>query len=145
MNLLGPTIKVKLLHPHAKAPLRMEAGSVGLDLFAVESTYIWASSPTKIPLGFALEIPHGFYGAIMGRSGLAAKGIVAHTGTIDASYRGEVCALLYAVGLHSLHVHRGDRIGQLLILPDLRPRIEVVAELSNTERGDAGFGSTGVA
>jgi len=100
-----------------------------------------------VPTGLAMALPAGYEAQIRPRSGLAYKhGItVLNTpGTIDADYRGEVKVLLINHGSDTFTINRGERIAQMIIAPITQPDFEVVSELSDTARGEGGFGSTGV-
>lgn len=99
-----------------------------------------------VPTGFAIEIPFGFVGILCARSGLAAKygiGLANGIGVIDSDYRGEVKILLENHGDADFVVTHGERIGQMMIMPYIKAHISEVTELSETERGVGGFGSTG--
>ena len=99
-----------------------------------------------IPTGFAVEIPFGYVGIVCARSGLAAKhgiGLANGIGVIDSDYRGEVKILLANHGENDFTVTHGERIGQMMIMPYIKAQIAEVSELSETERGVGGFGSTG--
>jgi dUTP pyrophosphatase len=98
-----------------------------------------------VDLGVAFEIPDGYGGFVMPRSGLASKGWIAHTGVIDAGYRGSVCATLenLTVG-DTWTIKRGDRVAQIVVMPVPRVTFELCSELSETERAGNGFGSTGL-
>lgn len=139
-------VRVKRLHPDARLPVRATAGASGFDLHAflpagpVEVTQF----PVVIPTGLAFEVPQGFDAQIRPRSGLARQGVMAAFGTLDADYRGELMVTLYTVSPNVAHtVQNGDRIGQLVITQLAPVQIELVAELSDTERGSGGHGSTG--
>lgn len=100
-----------------------------------------------IPTGLAFEIPQGFEIQARPRSGLAAKqgiSIVNTPGTIDSDYRGEVKIILINLGHETVEINDGERIAQLVIAPVFQADFEEVAELSDTDRGAGGFGSTGV-
>lgn len=160
-------IRIKLLSPTAKAPRYMTAGAAGADVFADLSRIAdgeahfgpaWggdcASGPNglwcvtlregtaRIPLGFAVEIPHGWVGLLKGRSGEARRGNDAHVAYIDSDYRGE-CSMLLHVGRGGVVVKSGDRVGQIAFVPAPQFDLVVVDELSETVRGQGGFGSTG--
>ena len=99
-----------------------------------------------IPVGFAMELPSGYEAQIRPRSGLAAKHHIIVTnapGTVDANYRGEIKAILYNLGREPFSIQRGDRIAQMVICK--LPEIDLVeaTELSETDRGSGGFGSSG--
>ena len=98
----------------------------------------------KIPLGFAVEIPNGYEGIIKGRSGLSSKGIISALGTIDAGYNGEVCAIITNLSGSDFMLNPGDRICQFKVQKSEKIIFEKVEKLADSERGCAGFGSTGV-
>ncbi len=103
---------------------------------------------TLVPTGLSLAIPPGFEGQVRPRSGLAAKQgltVLNAPGTIDADYRGEVKVLLVNLSSEVVTLQRGDRIAQLVVAAVTRATLMEVSELSETARGSAGFGSTGVA
>ena len=141
-------MKVKLIHPQAKAPTRGSEYAAGLDLCSVDQLFIWPGERKVISTGICIEIPNGFYGRIAPRSGLAVKhGIMTMAGVIDADYRGEIKVVLYNSSEDEqakFEVSPGDRIAQLILQAVAAFPIEVVTELSDTVRADGGFGSTGV-
>lgn len=143
-------LKIKLLNEFATIPTRATDGDAGLDLYASEIVDVCLGQVTKVPTGIAVEIPHGYVGLVHPRSGLAAKHgitVVNAPGTIDAGYRGEVVVLLSKLDHqngYGLRIFPGERIAQLVIQRVELPEIEVVDELSDSVRGEAGFGSTGV-
>lgn len=99
-----------------------------------------------VPTGLRLEIPPGYEGQVRPRSGLALRhgiGIPNAPGTIDADYRGEVQVLLVNLGREPFTVRRGERIAQLVFAPVTRVSLDVAEELTETRRGDGGFGHTG--
>lgn len=125
----------------------------GLDLHAMlidrngkkNSAIVAPNSVRKIPTGIAVECPRGYYAFVCSRSGLAGNSIfVANApGVIDPDYRGEIVILLYNGGHTSHYVQHHDRIAQLVIMPFLGAYVREVDVLSETARGDRGFGSTG--
>ncbi|OGN96956.1 MAG: hypothetical protein A2Z77_00470 [Chloroflexi bacterium RBG_13_51_36] len=134
-------LRVKLLHPNAKLPTR-SFDSAGYDLYCLHSHHIksWAT----IPLGIATEIPHGYFGKILDRSGLAANfGLTVLGGVIDNDYRGEWKVILLNPG-PPITVEKGSRVAQVVFMPYGDFSINQVSELSDTYRGSSGFGSTGV-
>lgn len=165
-------IRIKRVGAHAlPLPAYESAGAAGMDLRAnlcgpdvgAIRPYDWGADfhpetkhPTRfvtlypnshvyIPVGFAFEIPEGFEGQVRPRSGLAKKhAIVAWhpIGTVDSDYRGEVMAALHNRGERPFTIWEGDRIAQLVIAPVVRAALEEAEELSDTERGTGGFGST---
>ena len=144
-------LKIKRL-PHAEgleAPAYKTAGSSGMDLRAAieDSVTLESGEGAVIPTGFRIEIPSGYEGQVRTRSGLAASHGVAvlnAPGTIDSDYRGEVKVILVNLGGDAVTVDRGDRIAQLVIAPVTRVVVAEVDSLDDTERGEGGFGSTGV-
>jgi len=102
--------------------------------------------PKLVGTGIALEVPTGYDVQIRPRSGLSAKGIMATFGTIDSDYRGEVMVTMYTLGRRSsCEVKHGDRIAQLVVSRLAKLQVEEAEELSSTERGPRGHGSTGMA
>jgi dUTP diphosphatase len=139
-----------------KLPTYETRGSVGVDLAAHviddrgddtdSGIVIEPGKRALVPTGIAVEIPEGYEGQVRPRSGLALKhGIsIANTpGTIDSDYRGEIKVILINLGDDLFVVKNGDRIAQLIISPVVRLVWEEVEELSDTGRGDGGFGSSG--
>ena len=117
--------------------------SAGYDLYAPEDISLPPHVVTKIPLGFATAFPLGNVGHICDRSSLGSKGIHVFGGIIDADYRGEWAVLLYNGQSFTQEIVKGDRVAQVLFHSVLGWLIEVVEELTETERGVHGFGSTG--
>jgi dUTP pyrophosphatase len=149
----GVTIEVRIRRlPHAEGlPLPDYAtdGAAGADLCAaVESGLILEPGErATVPTGLVLEIPEGFEGQVRPRSGLAIKAgltIVNTPGTIDSDYRGELKVLMINLGSDPISIGRGDRIAQLLIAPVTRASFIESEGLTSSERGEGGFGSTGV-
>jgi dUTP pyrophosphatase len=127
-------------------PAYQTPGSAGIDLCANEAVYIPAGFTQMVLTGLYLEIPEGYEAQVRSRSSLAAQGIVVANspGTIDSDYRGEVCVLLHNNSAHDKALLPGDRIAQLVFAPVIQVELEEVSELSDTERGTNGFGSTGI-
>lgn len=138
-------IKIKKIRPEINFDLKYQTdGASGLDCYSMVTEWIEPGGRTKIPLGFAIEIPDGYEGQIRPRSGLSFKeGLVVVQGTIDSDYRGEVCAIIINHDYHEKKIQTGDRICQLIISPILRVELEVVEDLNQTKRAWGGFGSTG--
>ena len=142
-------LKVKLVRPDAQLPKRETSGSAGHDLRACisEDVILPAGGSLRLPTGIAIEMESADYVAIIAaRSSMAAKyGVTMANGigVIDSDYRGEISVLLYNHSQEEFVIHPGDRVAQLLLLPVDLPDIVEVEELSQTQRGDGGFGSTG--
>ena len=140
-------VKFKKLNENAKMPQYGTAYSAGADLYSVEDkTVIMPHKTVFIGTGLAMEIPQGYVGLIFARSGLACKRSLApanKVGVIDSDYRGEFMIALHNHGGEVRVVEHGERIAQLVITPVFTPGFTEVSELSDTERGSGGFGSTG--
>ena len=142
------TIKLTRL-PHGEglpAPAYATDGAAGLDVVAAQDLSLQPGERMAVPTGFAIEIPPGYEVQVRPRSGLALKhGITCLNtpGTIDSDYRGEVKVILANLGQDTFAVRRGERIAQLVPAPVLRATFEEVSQLSDSERGSGGFGSTG--
>ena len=135
-------VKIKKLHPQAVIPSYSKAGDAGMDLTI---TSIISDNKLDVSYGFgiAVEIPQGFVGLVFPRSSIRKTDLVLSNsvGVIDSGYRGELQATFKKTGLHKYEV--GDRGAQIIILPYPQIQFLEVDELSKTERGDGGFGSTG--
>jgi dUTP pyrophosphatase len=143
-------IEIKLFClPHGEGlplPRYASEDAVGLDVTAAEETILQPGERRAVATGFAIEIPRGYEVQVRPRSGLAMKhGITCLNtpGTIDSDYRGEVKVILINLGQEPFEIRRGERIAQLVPAPVLRADFVEASELSETERGSGGFGSTG--
>lgn len=141
-------INIKLLNEFAKAPTRGSAAAAGYDLYAATDSNIWIypHETVMIGTGIAVELPTMTFGGIYARSGLATKQGLRPAncvGVIDADYRGEIIVALHNDTSKAQRVEAGDRIAQLIIQPYFNVDLDIVDELSDTERGNKGFGSTG--
>lgn len=139
-------IKIKKIE-NGKLPEYKTEGSVGADCYArlEKPVTIKAGEIKTIPLGFAVEIPEGYEMQIRPRSGLASKSKVeAILGTIDSDYRGEVGAIVLNNSSEDFEVKNGDRIAQAVIAPVIKASWYLTDKLSETKRGEGGFGSTGI-
>jgi dUTP pyrophosphatase len=137
-------MKMKVMRRGGKLPALASEGAVGFDCFADADVEIGPGEKCKVPLGFAMEVPSAHLGMLTPRSGKGTAGLVlANTvGIIDRDYRGEVFASMWNVSEDPIRIRNGESVCQLLIVPCWTPAtIEVVNELSQTERGDGGFGS----
>lgn len=141
-------LRIKRLNPTAYLPTRAKPGDSGLDLHAwLPDGHVWIPPGERrlIGTGIAIELPEGHEAQVRPRSGLAARnGVVAALGTIDNGYRGELKVTLFNQSFTGFRVQDGDRIAQLVVAPVALPKVVEVAELTETERGADGFGSTGV-
>jgi dUTP pyrophosphatase len=140
------SLRVQRLDHRAKLPTRGTDGAAGLDLYALEDVVLTPGHVHKVRTGVAIEVPSGFEAQVRGRSGLTSRGVFVELGTIDSDYRGEVGVMMHAYhseGLRVQFIRSGDRIAQLIVAPAPRFNVVEVDELSSTERGAGGFGSTG--
>ena len=138
-------VKIKKINKNAVIPSYAKSGDAGMDLVATE---ILSNTTFDITygLGIALEIPEGFVGLVFPRSSIRKYELTLSNsvGVIDSGYRGELQATFKKTnGLDSLSYKVGDRVAQIMIIPHPTIEFEEVNELTNTERGNGGFGSTG--
>jgi len=141
-------LRVTRLRDDAVLPSRARTGDAGLDLTACEGATIAPGERALVGTGLAVEIPEGHAGLVVPRSGLALRNglsLVNTPGVIDAGYRGEVrVVLLNTDREHAFTVEPGMRIAQLLVVPAIAVDVVEVGELTASERGTGGFGSSGV-
>ncbi len=140
-------LRIAKLKDEAQVPTRAHEGDAGLDLYACEAAHIGPGERWGVGTGVAVEIPAGRAGLILPRSGLAREhgiSLVNSPGLIDSGYRGEVRVLLLNTDpAETFRVEPGDRIAQLLLTPIALADPVEVAALSDSARGDGGFGSSG--
>jgi dUTP pyrophosphatase len=140
------SIKVKKLTEDACVPKAAKPGDVAFDLFSVIDYDLVPGERFAVPIGISVEIPEGYEGQIRPRSGLGLKHgltVINSPGTIDSGYRGEVHVALQNLGNESFRITKGMRVAQLAIRQVPKVQFLEVDELSDTERGEGGFGSTG--
>lgn len=140
------TVRVKRLHPDAVIPKAARRGDVAFDLYSVIDYKLEPGERYAVPTGIAVEIPQGYEGQVRPRSGLAMRDgitVLNTPGTIDSGYRGEVKTIIMNHGTTPFKITKGMRISQLAIRPVPDVQFIEVDELSDTERGEGGFGSTG--
>lgn len=138
-------LNVKLLDKQC-IPTRAYVGDAGLDLYARIPKLISIGQHTtaKIPTGICVEIPQGYVGLLLPRSSYNVKGLIEPVGTIDSGYRGEISAAITNATDVPYHVNPYDKIAQLVIVPIAQiDSLNFVDELSKSERGVNGFGSSG--
>ena len=159
-------IGFKKVHPDAQLPKYAHDGDAGMDVYAVEDTILKPYEPTLVKTGLVADIPTGYEIQVRPRSGLALKQsitVLNSPGTVDAGYRNEIGVILYwappltdifqsnrtgGLKLYMSYrrdiIHKGDRIAQLVVAPVTKCEPVEVTEVSETDRGKGGFGSTGV-
>jgi dUTP pyrophosphatase len=140
-------LRVTLLVPGSRLPSRAHAGDAGLDLHAVEGATIAPGERASVGTGIAVEIPQGYAGLVLPRSGLAARhgiALVNAPGLIDSGYRGEIQVLLLNTDRErAFEIQPGDRIAQLLVTPYAPAEPVEARELEVSVRAEGGFGSSG--
>jgi dUTP pyrophosphatase len=139
-------IKFVKLHPDAKPPIYQTDQSVGADLTSIEDYNLLTGEFKLIKTGIAVELPRAVEMQIRPRSGLAYKHgvtVLNAPGTIDSDYRGEIGVILINHGPEDFQINKGDRIAQAVLSKAVLANYKQVKELSSTERGAGGFGSTG--
>jgi dUTP diphosphatase len=140
-------LRISRLREDATLPSRAHEGDAGLDLHACEAAHIGPGERWSVGTGIAVEIPPGHAGLVLPRSGLARESgiaLVNGPGLIDSGYRGEVSVLLLNTDpAETFRVEPGDRIAQLVVTPVELPEPVEAGPLSETARGDGGFGSSG--
>ena len=136
----------KKLSPDAKPFEYSRPGDACMDMFALDYTKLFSHRPTLIKTGIAVEIPDGYEGIVRGRSGYALMhNIIVHVGTIESAYRGDVSIIATLISdkdFPSIVIPKHARIGQFSIHPITKINL-IERQLSETERGDQGFGSSG--
>jgi dUTP pyrophosphatase len=139
-------LRVKKLVDDAILPKYAHPGDAGLDLFAVAECTLEPGITGLVKTGISMELPEGTEAQVRPRSGLALKHSVTvlnSPGTIDEGYRGEVGVIMINHGQEPFHIEKGMKIAQMLVKPVFTVDVEEADELSDTSRGEGGFGSTG--
>ena len=135
-------IKIKL-DEGAFAPESAHTADAGYDLRTPIDFSIIGEDSVTVDTGVHIQIPEGYVGFLKSKSGLNVKYNITGEGVIDSGYTGSIVVKLYNNGAGCRFFTRGDKIIQLVLLPILKPELEIVDSLEETERGDGGFGSTG--
>lgn len=141
------TLKVKKLNEDAIIPRFAHKGDAGMDLYAIEEVIIPKNETRLIKTGISIELPKMTEAQVRPRSGLALKHsitVLNSPGTIDEGYRGEIGVILINHGKEDFIVNKHMKIAQMVIKPIYEVNIEEVKSLSDTDRGNGGFGSTGL-
>ena len=138
------SFQVKLNYEDAQAPTRGSDEAAGYDLYSYENQTITPNKIKLIDTGISIRVPEGTYGRIAPRSSVSKKGILINAGVIDRDYRGPVKVMVHNLSNNDYVINKNDRIAQLILEQIKTPPVELVEELDDTERGEGGFGSTGV-
>ena len=140
-------IKIKKVHEKAIVPKYARRGDAGMDVYSVEGLIVKSKERKLISTGISFEIPEGFEIQVRPKSGLALNHgltIVNTPGTLDSGYRGELKVILLNTGENDYEIKPGEKIAQIVLARYEQAEIEEVSELSESERGAGGFGSTGL-
>lgn len=140
-------VLVKKINENAKMPSYAHYGDAGVDLYAARDTVVPTHGRALVPTGLKIAIPNGYEGQVRPKSGLALKhGItVLNTpGTVDAPYRGEVGVILFNSSDNEYVARSGEKIAQMVFCKVENAEFELVEDLPETDRGEGGFGSTGL-
>lgn len=138
------TLKLQKLYSEAIFPTRAHPDDSGLDIFSPHIICVSAKSTEIIKIGWAASVPRGYEIQIRPKSGLAKKGIVAIFGTVDSNFRGEIGVMIKNETENDYYFEPGDKIAQMVIQKVELWTPEIVQTLDITDRGEGGFGSTGV-
>ena len=138
-------VQIKRTHSDAVLPSYAYSGDAGLDIYSCVDAEISAGEKEIVPTGLTIAVPAGHVGFVWDKSGIASKHhIKTMAGVLDSNYRGELKVVLTNLGRATYKIEKGQKIAQLVIQPYIQADIEEVGELDDTERGDAGFGSSGI-
>lgn len=142
---LRPNLKVKRLHPDAVLPSTAHPLDSGLDLSSIDAGMLYRGTRRKFGTGLSIQLPPGYEGQIRPRSGLFLNhGVSCHFGTIDQSYSGEICVILFNVGEEHFEVKAGMRIAQLVLSWITPVVVTETSDIVDNARGQRGFGSSGL-
>ena len=138
------SFQVKLNYKDAIKPSRGSDEAAGYDLYVYESGLLMPNETRLFDTGISIRVPEGTYGRIAPRSSVSKRSILVNAGVIDRDYTGPVKVMLHNLSNDNFVIEKGNRIAQLIIEKISTPEVELVDELDHTERGDGGFGSTGI-
>ena len=141
------TVKFRRIDPAATLPSYAHPGDAGMDIRSIEDLVIDPGARKLVHTGLVMMLPPGYEAQVRPRSGLALRNgvtVLNTPGTIDEGYRGEVGVVLANFGSEPFRIEKGSKIAQVVVAPCTRAKIEETVEIDSTERGEGGFGSTGV-
>ena len=137
-------LKIKKLHKDAIIPQYAHFDDAGFDLFAIEDTLVKKNERAVVKIGIAMEIPTGYVGLVWDKSGISVKeGVKTIAGVVDSTYRGEALVAVINLGNTDYLFKKGHKVAQMIIQKKETVEFEEVNELTETKRGEGGFGSTG--
>ena len=140
------SVKFQKLHPEAQVPSYAHLGDAGADVYSIAEIHLASMHRAAIPTGLAVEVPLGYELQVRPKSGLALKhgiSVLNSPGTVDAGYRGEIQIIVINLGAEPYTFFRGQKIAQLVLKPVIQAEY-VAGNLSSSDRGTGGFGSTGL-
>ncbi len=140
-------LKIERVHEHAKLPNYAHATDSGLDLYSVENVILQPGERRLVGTGLRIQLPPNTEAQVRPKSGLALKKgitLLNTPGTVDEGYRGEVGVILINLSEEAYEVEVGKKIAQMVIMPVLKVEVEEVESLEDSDRGEGGFGSTGI-
>lgn len=142
---MGFSVKVMKLRDDAIIPTRAHKSDAGLDLYSVETMMIQPGKDVLVPTGIVIDFPHGWVAVVKEKSGRAVKNkLTIGACVIDSGYRGELLAHLFNHSDKTLLINKGEKIAQLILVPCWTGTVEIVSNMDSSERGENGFGSTGL-
>jgi dUTP pyrophosphatase len=133
---------VKRTDPRASLPKRGNDHAAGYDLFALTDLFVPSGGWVEVPLGIQTEIPEGFFAKVFDRSGMGFKGLITLAGVIDSDYRGDWKLKIFNVAPKPVEIPYGKACAQFVLMEHGEFPVSEVQELSTTQRGEGGFGST---
>ncbi len=136
-------LKIKKLHPNAIVPTRAHHDDAGVDVYAYEETIIPSHTTVKVPTGISYEIPEGYCLFAWDKGSTGSKGLKTLGGVLDSGYRGELFIPIHNLNNEPYTFEHGHKVAQMVIQKVELWEVEEVTELSDSARGDGGFGSTG--
>lgn len=137
-------LKIKKLSPTAKLPTYANSQDAGMDVYSNQHLIIKPHHRVLVSTGISMEFPNGNVALVWDKSGLANKGITTLAGVLDSGYRGEIKIALLNISSKDYEIKQGQKIAQILIQKVSQPKIEEVLDLENSQRGEKGFGSSGL-
>lgn len=140
--------ETQLIYEEREKPLKWKGGDSGMDLSTTSNVLIHPGQTVMVSTGVCCQLDKcdsdQYEIQVRGRSGLNSKGVLTHLGTVDYTYTGEIKVVMTNLTDGLVEFNAGDRIAQIVVVPILKPEIEYVTDLETTDRGDKGFGSSGL-
>lgn len=140
---MSEILKVKLMSEDAKLPTKSYKGDTGWDVYSVENKVIHPNTQGEVDLGIAIEVPENYCTQFLARSSQRRKNIFITSGIVDSGYRERLSVFIMNLSPNDYVIYKGDKIAQIFILPNFQFVCQEVEELSQSERGTKGFGSSG--